>query len=397
MHCVARKDDMPKVSVVVPVFNAGRYLSECLDSILGQSLTDIEVLAVDDGSTDGSLGILDHYAERDSRVTVLSQENAGAAAARNRGLEAASGEYLSFLDADDFFESTMLEDACGRGDADAADICLYGGRLYNNRTGRYRSAGWFLRTAFVPEKRPFSRQDIPDHILLVSSPAPWNKLLRRTFVLAQGLRFQEIERSEDLLFARLAMVRAERITVVDKRLVNYRIGHELSLQATNHETPLEFYKALLELRQELRRAGQFDEVERSFVNDALSICLYNLNSLKTPDAYGELYNRLRADIFAELGLLDHDREYFFWGKKYQQMLSIASVSPTAHLMDEAEILRRRMATLSGQVTDAKAGLELARSEISRMQRSLTYRIARKLRRVVRGVRPSSATMPVKAV
>ena len=98
-----------KVSVILPVYNGETYLSECLDAILGQTLKEIEVICVNDGSTDRSPEILREYAARDSRIRVIDQENTGAGAARNNGMAQARGEYLSFLDADDFFEPQMLE------------------------------------------------------------------------------------------------------------------------------------------------------------------------------------------------------------------------------------------------------------------------------------------------
>lgn len=99
----------PIVSVIVPVHNAEKYLEQCLESILGQTLGDIEVICVNDRSTDCSAVILDGFAEKDPRLSVLQSPGLGAGGARNIGLGAANGKYLSFLDADDFFEPDMLE------------------------------------------------------------------------------------------------------------------------------------------------------------------------------------------------------------------------------------------------------------------------------------------------
>ena len=93
---------MPRISVIIPVCNATSWLCDCLDTVLGQTLRDIEILCVDDGSTDGSVSILEGYGAKDPRVRVLRQlENLGQGAARNRGLEDANGEYVYFMDADD--------------------------------------------------------------------------------------------------------------------------------------------------------------------------------------------------------------------------------------------------------------------------------------------------------
>ena len=99
----------PKVSIIMPVYNVEAYLRECLDSILVQTLSDIEIICVDDGSTDSSRDILYAYAEKDHRVTVLCQQNQTAGAARNYGMSVAKGEYLIFLDADDFFSPLLCE------------------------------------------------------------------------------------------------------------------------------------------------------------------------------------------------------------------------------------------------------------------------------------------------
>lgn len=104
--------EAPLVSVVVPVYNAEPYLRECLDSLFGQTLKEIEIIAVDDGSTDGSGKILDEFAARDRRLKVIHQENAGVSAARNRGIKAARGRYLTFVDADDRIDRQALGYLC---------------------------------------------------------------------------------------------------------------------------------------------------------------------------------------------------------------------------------------------------------------------------------------------
>ena len=113
---------MAKVSVIIPVYNVEPYLKQCMDSVVGQTLKDIEIICVDDGSTDGSLDILKEYATEDSRIQIIEQKNAGAGAARNNGMRHATGKYLSFLDSDDFFEPRMLEKAYDLAEKDQADF-----------------------------------------------------------------------------------------------------------------------------------------------------------------------------------------------------------------------------------------------------------------------------------
>ena len=122
-----------KVSVIIPVYNTENYLRECLDSVLAQTLREIEVICVDDGSTDNSLNILKEYQNKDTRIVVLTQENRSAGAARNYGLSIAKGKYLSFLDSDDFFDKELLRKAYKNAEKNNADIVVYKFKRYNEK------------------------------------------------------------------------------------------------------------------------------------------------------------------------------------------------------------------------------------------------------------------------
>ena len=142
----------PKVSVIIPVYNTAEFVGECLDSLLNQTLTNIEIICVDDGSTDDSLFILRKYAEVDKRITVLTQQNKGAGVARNYGMSVAKGEYLSFLDSNDFFAHDMLSATTDAADKTQADIIVYRFEKYNHVTGEYTSANYAFYNEWWPDK-----------------------------------------------------------------------------------------------------------------------------------------------------------------------------------------------------------------------------------------------------
>ena len=119
-----------KVSVIIPVYNSEAYLKECLDSVVHQTLQDIEIICVDDGSTDASMDILQKYAQKDERFRILEQQHLGGGAARNLGLKEAEGEYLSFLDSDDYFELDMLQKIYLRCKEKKADVGVFGVMCY---------------------------------------------------------------------------------------------------------------------------------------------------------------------------------------------------------------------------------------------------------------------------
>ena len=195
-----------KVSVVLPVYNAEEYLSRCLDSLLGQTYENVEVVAIDDGSADGSPSILDDYAARHpGRVVVEHRPNGGAAAARNRGIELCSGEYLTFVDNDDWldpdFVRTMAEVALSSG----AEVVCCGYR-------RPDSEGRILLEAVPRPGDEWGRYVVE---------AAWAKLYRTDHVRRHGLTFLNTNIDEDLYFSLPAIELAERVEVVPSAGYNW--------------------------------------------------------------------------------------------------------------------------------------------------------------------------------
>jgi len=123
-----------KVSVILPVYNSASFLKHCLDSILSQTLKEIEIICIDDASDDESAAILEDYSRKDDRLCVIRIEHSGAGAARNHGLDVARGEYVSILDADDFFEHNMIEKAYEEAQKTSSDIVIFRVDEYDHET-----------------------------------------------------------------------------------------------------------------------------------------------------------------------------------------------------------------------------------------------------------------------
>lgn len=300
----------PKVSVVIPVYNAAEHLEQCLRSIIEQTLKEIEIICVDDGSTDSSYEILTEQAAVDKRFIVLQQKNRYAGAARNAGLDVARGGYVVFLDADDFFAPDFLEKMYERAVRDNADIVICGGQTYNSANGEYKKAGHYLNIPLIGNRRVFSRRNVRNDIMTVTNPAPWNKLFRRSFLLREKLRFQPLQNSNDVYMVLLALCAAERIGWVDEALVNYRICGGKSLQDRKSRAPLCFIQALEALYDELRRRNIWDEVKKSFVTFAISTTAYNLRTLPDGEEKHILFSELQKPHFTRMGILDYPNDYY---------------------------------------------------------------------------------------
>ncbi len=210
---------MPRFSIIVPVFKVQGFLRECLDSVLGQSYADFEVIAVDDRSPDGCGAILDSYAERDARVRVLHlPENVGLGRARNAGLEQASGDYVLFLDSDDFYTPGLLAAVAARLEATEDPDILVFDHVRTHWWGRGgRSTAADLLAAAGTDT--FSIRESPEylHLFLVA----WNKAYKRSFFLKHELRYAP-GLYEDAPVTYRSMVLADRIACLERIGVEYR-------------------------------------------------------------------------------------------------------------------------------------------------------------------------------
>ena len=219
-----------KVSVVIPVYNASPYLRECLDSVLSQSLSEIELVCVDDGSSDDSLRILTAYAEKDSRVSVITQSNSGAGKARNHGLEQAAGEYVLFLDGDDSLLEGSLEKLWDEAKRHRLDVLRCRALDYDNQSGAIsygvhndlRRVPPFL--FHIPLRYPSAAWLFPK-----VNAAPWGGICRRAFLMENSIRFNDLVCVNDRSFFWETVLKANRIAFTDVRLVRYRMNLSSSL------------------------------------------------------------------------------------------------------------------------------------------------------------------------
>ena len=290
----------PKVSIIMPVYNGEKYLREALDSVLAQTLTEIEVLCVDDGSTDSSLDILHEYAAKDPRVTVYTQDHQFAGAARNLGIKHAAGKYLLFLDSDDIFNPQLVEKSYKRAEETDADICVFSGELFFEDTGEHRPTLHLCR-AELCQKDVFSASDCPDSIFLISNSGPCNKLFRREFITGEKIEFQNTRSAEDIAFVFTAIACAKRITVLNEPLFSYR-QHSASLEHTQDIDPISFYEAQCELRKRLTARGLYEPLENAFAAFAAADCLYSLSIRKTVTGFITTYNCVRDQAIPEFEL-----------------------------------------------------------------------------------------------
>ncbi len=212
------------LSVIIPVFNSEKYLQNTLDSILSQDVADMELVCVNDGSTDSSLEILEEYASKDGRIHVISQENRGAGVSRNVGFENSSGKYIHFMDSDDWLEPGAYRTILERMERTSVDICVFQRIIYNNVTGESN-----LQTrAFDIDNYITDFESNP--VFFTHSPVvPWNKLIRSSLIRDNGLRFDDLPCANDRSFYFASVRCAKSIMVCKDPLIHYRVNNSKSL------------------------------------------------------------------------------------------------------------------------------------------------------------------------
>lgn len=198
---------MAKVSIIVPVYNVKKYLRKCLDSLINQTLKDIEIICINDGSTDKSLEILEEYKNRDSRIILLNQENSGQSVARNRGIEIAKGEYLGFVDPDDWVDLDYYEKLYNAASTNDADIAV-GGIIRVTGIKKKKFLNFEKETITDNTNLKFELCDVPEKSYV------WNKIYKTEKLKEIGLEFEKGIFYEDCIFTPQALFFLEKMVTV---------------------------------------------------------------------------------------------------------------------------------------------------------------------------------------
>ena len=302
----------PMITVVLTVYNTAEVLRDTLDSIFAQTYTAFNLICVNDGSTDSSLEILEEYAARDCRVSIINQENQGVASARNRGLKEVSTPYTLILDSDDVFNSEFFEKLLLKAQEDSSDLVICSSCELDSETLENIPAPWALKLDKLPSISPFSPDDAADSLFEAIMGWPWDRLYRTSFVRDSGLQFPEtLRNSEDGVFVYGLLARAKKISVIEDVLIKHRLTRKNSISNSRDKAPEDFYKAIVMLKKALQSIQElYPKIEKSFLNWAADYAIWNISTLTDSEAKQALVKRLKDGEYSELELTDHPKEYF---------------------------------------------------------------------------------------
>ena len=289
-----------KISVVMPIYNAGEYLSRAISDVLRQTVREIELICVNDGSTDDSFDILEDLQHDDERITLISEDNFGPSVARNRGLKEATGKYIMFLDADDMFEPTLLETLYDIAERDNLDVAVTGFDIYNDSQNRIFPATEEPNAAIFEKGRVTSKNEYPDNILSSTTGYVWNKLFRASFLHDKKLAFDpDLYVFEDVHFTCSAMATAERVGMAAGTLVHHRIYSEQSRATLFRKYYGQIPVVYAKVKEFLMQRGMYIPLKKGYINLSAGRC-YKIYNLLWNDGKERLWNMLHSHYAAEL-------------------------------------------------------------------------------------------------
>lgn len=261
-----------KVSIIVPIYNTEKYLKKCMNSLVGQTLKDIEIICIDDGSQDGSHAILEEYAAKDERIVLITQRNLGQGVARNKGLDVAKGEYIGFVDSDDWVDVNYFEkmyDCAKRNDADLT--CCSIRRIYPFKQSWRIKIDKEIIIENVDKKYDIAK--IPKQCY------PVNKIFKRSKLLKHNLRFPEGKFFEDMAFTMRAVFYLQRMVTVPNVVYWYWANMNSTVKKKNDKKQSDLIHAWADFR-EFTRENSIKCNEKYYVIYKHAYKLFGITVLK---------------------------------------------------------------------------------------------------------------------
>ena len=288
---------MTKLSIIIPVYNVENYLRECLDSVCNQTLTDIEIICINDGSTDNSLKILNEYSSKDSRIKVIDKENGGQATARNIGIKEAQGEYIAFVDSDDFIEATMFEKLYSKAKENRLDLVMCKIATYDNQTKEIKDNVWYFMLGVFRdfEKEIFNHKDTKEFTCNIAV-TPYNKIYKTSLLKDNSILFPEGLIFEDEKFFFDTYLRARKVSLVDEFLYYYRVNRKGSTVDISKENDYsDIIPISKQIRNTFKETGNYEEYKYLLNNRLIHLQLARFTET-SPKYKEKFFNSMKDDL-----------------------------------------------------------------------------------------------------
>ena len=279
---------MTKISIIVPVYNVEKYISRCLDSLVNQTLNDIEIIVVNDGSIDNSQKVIDGYAKKYKNVKSYTKENGGQGSARNFGLTKSSGEYVGYVDSDDYVELDMYEKLYNKAKENDSDIVI----CDNYNVYEKKEKNLDIERIFFDDNKINA---------FFGKKAVWNKIYKKNLLLKNKLKFRSKVWYEDLDFTIKAIISAKNIDYVRQPLYNYLIREGSTMNNSNVKRNLEILDAFDEILKYKNYKNyndiiEFLAIDHIYISAIVRIIKANANKKLKNDTINELLSYMNNNF-----------------------------------------------------------------------------------------------------
>lgn len=312
---------MKKVSIIIPVYNVEKYLAECMDSVINQTYRNLQIIVVDDGSTDASGQLCDEYAAKDNRITVIHQKNAGAANAKNAGLDTVEGDYITFADSDDWVELNWIEtmvDAMERYDVDVVECGFDNAFVDAVEDGKSYKDGEILST------QEYFMQYNENWVSVIF----WNKLFKTS--LTKDIRFRKERRCiDDEFYTYKVISNADKMVRIGDILYHYRQRNSSAVNNDNHSLQItdDSLDVLIERYEWIKSFSK--ELKKSQLKHDVDALYYYSKSLLFNDELIKKHKRIARYYLRQCLTCFSDRVTYYYAmksvllssKKYNKSLS----------------------------------------------------------------------------
>ncbi|MCR5261597.1 MAG: glycosyltransferase family 2 protein [Candidatus Gastranaerophilales bacterium] len=305
---------IPKVSIIIPVYNAAEFVEKCLKNCLLQTMRTLEVIVVDDKSTDNTVEIVQSVIEKDKRVKLIQLEkNSRQGYARNVGIQHAKADYIMFLDVDDGYENDCVELMYKKITEDDADMTVCKFYTLDYKTMLVETYHDFKNYADISENlySGFCYKDLNPYEIFNKCNVVWDKIYKKSFILDNNITFPGGMYCEDDVFSFKAFFRAKKITVLDKYLVYYRVNRDNSSSVIGDETAFDCFRMMKLIRDDLLDLEIYYELYNAIVAYSVEVCLYFYGLVKKR-LKKEFYNKMKKTLCRYWGYLDEisNQKYF---------------------------------------------------------------------------------------
>ena len=273
---------MAKVSIIIPVYNVEKYIEKCIESIINQTYKDVEIICVNDGSTDNSLTILENYASKDYRIKIINQDNKGVGFARNVGIDNSKGDLITFIDPDDFFNSdNILEKLVTSLVDNNVDAVIGKAFLFDNISKKkIGTRGWDNSRLLSNNK--YLTKELSDKLFQYVYSSSCAKLYKNDIITKYHIRFPKIKMQEDLVFVFSYLANTNSIMFLSDPVIAYRVnrkGSATTVHKKNRQTWVDVFIAFDILKYRLRKYSHFDTYSNTFYQSFIYSCLGNIKNV----------------------------------------------------------------------------------------------------------------------